>query len=93
MPSDAVQFTPQILHQKKGLIKLHNPGKFPEDNICSSHFRDSQRVSVRPQAIILDKFWVFFHGLLPQMRSNLYKMFTINAKQGNASHIMVFNVV
>ena len=29
-----------------------------------------------PEAVILDLFWVAFHVLLSQMRSNLYKIFT-----------------
>ena len=40
MPSDALQFMPQVLSQGEDLINVHNPGKFPEDSISSSHFRD-----------------------------------------------------
>ena len=86
---------PQILGQTKGIINLHNPGKFPEDSICSSHFRDSQKLikkqsKIKPKAIILDKFWVIFYGLLPQMRFNLYKSFTGDAKEGNTWHVLRF---
>ena len=42
-PFDALRFTPQVLNQKKNLKKLHNPGKFPEDSIFGSHFRDIQK--------------------------------------------------
>ena len=38
------------------------------------------------EAIILDLFWVVLHELLPQMRSNLYKMFISDSTQDNASH-------
>ena len=34
------RFTP-----KEGLIKLHKPGKFPEDIICSCHFRACQKLA------------------------------------------------
>ena len=85
-PPGALQFMPKLLCQRKGLIKFHNPGKFPEDSICSSYFRDS----VTTEAIILDLFSVNFRGLLPQMSSNLYKTFTIDAMQSNASHMLRF---
>ena len=61
----------QALHQMKGLIKLHNPGKFIESNIFGSHFRGFQ-VGVTPQAFILNLFWVVFHGIL-QFAQNVYK--------------------
>ena len=44
-----------------------------EDSSFGSNFRE---VSV---AIILNLFWVVFHGILPQMSSNLYKSLTSNA--------------
>ena len=43
-PFDALRFTPEVLNQKKNLIKLHNPGQFPEDSIFGSHFRDVQKL-------------------------------------------------
>ena len=49
-----------------------------EDSSFGSSFKE---VSV---AIILNLFWVVFHGILPQMLSNLYKSFTSDAvKQKN----------
>ena len=45
-----------------------------------------------PEAIILDLFWVVHHKLLPQMRSNLYKMFINDSTQDNASHGFFFVV-
>ena len=54
MLSDAIQFTPHVLHQMKDLIKLHNPDKFLKDSSFGSNF------SV---AIILDLFWVVFHEI------------------------------
>ena len=50
MASDALQFAPQILHQMKGLKKLHNPDKFLEGSSFGSNL------------IILDLFWVVFYG-------------------------------
>ena len=44
-----------------------------EDNTFGSNVIE---VSV---AIILKLLWVVFHGILPQMSSNLYKSFTSNA--------------
>ena len=44
-----------------------------EDNSFGSNVKE---VSV---AIILKLLWVVFHGILPQMSSNLYKSFTSNA--------------
>ena len=44
-PSDALWFTPRILHQMKGLIKLRNPDKFIEDSSFGSHFRDLQKLA------------------------------------------------
>ena len=43
-----------------------------------------------PEAIILDLFWVVHHKLLPQMRSNWYKMFINDSTQDNASHGFFF---
>ena len=43
-PFHALRFTPQVLNQKKNLIKLHNPGKFPEDSIFGYHFKDVQKL-------------------------------------------------
>ena len=43
-----------------------------EDSSFGSNFRE---VSV---AIILNLLWVVFHGILPQMSSNLYKGLTSN---------------
>ena len=54
----------------ENLINLHKPGKFVEDNSFGSHLRDL--------------FWVVFYGILPQMWSSLYKLFTGHAMQGNA---------
>ena len=44
-----------------------------EDSIFGSNFRE---VTI---AIILNLFWVVFHGILLQMSSNLYKSFTSDA--------------
>ena len=41
-----------------------------------------------PEATILGLFWVVFHGLLPQIRSNLYKIFINNAMRSNLSHML-----
>ena len=46
-------------------------GTFHEYNICI--------------IIMLDLFWVTFHGLFPQMRPNLYETFT-----SDASHVLQF---
>ena len=45
-------------------------------------------ISLRPEAIILSLFWVVFHGLLPQMRSNFYRGFNSNEMQASASHML-----
>ena len=42
----------------------------------SSFGSNFRQVSV---AIVLNLFWVIFHGMLPQMLSNLYKSFTSDA--------------
>ena len=42
MASDALQFAPQILHQMKGLKKLHNPDKFLEGSSFGSNLTDLQ---------------------------------------------------
>ena len=47
-------------------------------------------MSVIPEAIILDLFYVIFHRLLPQLRFNLYKIFTSDAIQNNTSHVIWF---
>ena len=44
MPSYTLEFKLQVLHQMKGLINLHNPGKFLEDSTFGSHFRDLQKL-------------------------------------------------
>ena len=53
----------------KGLLELHSL----EDSGFGSNFRE---VSV---AIILNLFWVVFHGILPQISSKLHKRFTSDA--------------
>ena len=45
MPFGALRFTPQVLHQMKGFIKLHNQGKFLKDSSFGSHFRDLQKLA------------------------------------------------
>ena len=40
----ALRFTPRVLHQMKGLKKLHNPGKFLKHNSFGSHYRDLQKL-------------------------------------------------
>ena len=40
MPSDTLQFMPQVLQQMNSLIKLHTPDKFLEDSSFGSNFRD-----------------------------------------------------
>ena len=45
MPSDVLEFMPQVLHQMKGLIKLHNPDKFLEDSSFDSNFRDFHKLA------------------------------------------------
>lgn len=55
----------------KGPLKSHEIGTFHEYNICI--------------IIMLDLFWVTFHGLFPQMRPNLYETFT-----SDASHVLQF---
>lgn len=35
-------------------------------------------------AMIFDLLWLVFHGLLPKMKFNLYKIFTSDAMQDNA---------
>ena len=39
---DSFEVMPRVLHQMKGLIKLHKPDKFLEDNSFGSNFRDFQ---------------------------------------------------
>ena len=95
-PLTCFWFMPPVYSQVKVLIKfikLHNPGKFSEDRICSSYFRDRPpKVSVMPEAIFFDLFWVVFHGFLIQMRSNLYEIFISDSIWGNASHMLWFLV-
>ena len=45
----------QVFHKMKGLIKLHNTSKFLENSSFDFNFRDV--------AIILDLFWMVFHGI------------------------------
>ena len=47
-------------------------------------------MNVIPEAIILDPFYVIFYRLLPQLRFNLYKIFTSDVIQNNTSHVMWF---
>ena len=44
-PSGALQFTPRVLRQMKGVIKLHNPEKFLEDSSFGSHLSDLQKLA------------------------------------------------
>ena len=57
--SDALQFTPSVLHQMKTIIKSHSPDKFLKDRSFSSIFQRLSKVSV---AIVLDLFRLVFHG-------------------------------
>ena len=80
MPSDILSFIPQLLAQMKELIEIHNSGKFPEesdrsDSIRSNHFGH----------ILGD-----FYEVLPEMRSDLYQIFTSDAMQGNALYMLRF---
>ena len=69
-------------------MKLHKLGMFREDSICSSHFRDNQKFEwVMPEVIILDLFLAIFPGLITHTKSNLYKIFTSDAMEGNVSQI------
>ena len=43
-----------------------------------------------PEAIFLDLFYMIFHRLLPQLRFNLYQIFTSDAVQNNTSHVIWF---
>ena len=74
----------KILSQKKAIIKIYNPGNFLEENICSSYFIDSQKLAIGQKI----SFWACFHGRLPQVRLNLYKIFTSDAVQDNTSHML-----
>ena len=41
----ALSFALRVLHQMKGLIKLHNRDKFLEDSSFGSNFRDLQKLA------------------------------------------------
>ena len=69
----------------KEFIDLRNSDKFPDDSNHNFHFRE--RVIVL-EAIILNLFWVSFYKAIPQIRSNLYKIFTSDAMQGNSSYML-----
>ena len=60
--SDALQFTSQVLHQMKGLIKLYNPDKFLE----TSNFRDLQILAQQ-------SFWTYFEWFLMEFVRKLYQ--------------------
>ena len=68
-----------ILGHIKGLIEIHNRGKFHQYSIFGA-----------AENWIFGCFWVVLQGLLLQMKSVLYKIFTSDAVQGNSSHILRF---
>ena len=96
---DQIHWCPLIYAQnfkaKKGLMKLHNPHKFLEDSISSSHLRDSQSlVALKPEAIIFGLFWVVFSLISPakeiEFVQDFYQACTARLR---INYVMVFNVV
>ena len=65
MPSDVHRFMSQVLCQMKGLVEV-----ITLEDSFGSNFTEVR------VAIILNLFWIFFHGILLQMLSNLYKSFS-----------------
>ena len=59
MPSDTLQFTPQVLHQPKVLIKLYNLDKFLADSSFGFNFRELQKTYFG---------WFFMGFLIPVMQ-------------------------
>ena len=79
--SESFPLALRVLHKIKGIIKLHNTGKFLEDNNFWFSFERPSKCIV---AIILDLFWVSFYGICSQMWSSFYKNFTSDTMHGNA---------
>ena len=78
-----------IFRQMKGLIEIHNPGRFYCYSICGCQviYFQSSRSSKK---WYVGCFWVVFLGLQPRIKSDLYKIFTSNAVEINVSHIIWF---
>ena len=92
-PSDAILCTPWILSQMKGLIKLYNPSKFPEDSICSSHFRDYQKIKCQKQSFLTCFGW-FLINWFPKRDPICRKLLPVILHQGNnTSHMLWFLIL
>ena len=61
--SESFPLALRVLHKIKGIIKLHNTGKFLEDNNFWFSFERPSKCIV---AIILDLFWVSFMEYAPK---------------------------
>ena len=79
-----------LFGQTKGLIEIHKRGSFHQYTICRWEVIHLQRFFVAAESWIFGCFRVVFQRLLPQIKSDLYKNFTRDAVQGNASHILRF---
>ena len=76
----------QISCQMKGVMKIHNPGKFHIHGICGCQLIYLQSFSYQQKGGFLVCFWVLFGTLWPQIKSDLHKTFTSGAVQRKVSH-------
>ena len=77
-----------IFGQMKGLMEIHNPGKFHWYSICGCQVIYFQSLSYQQKVGFLAAFWVGFGRLEAQIKSNLYKTFTSDEVQGKVSHVL-----
>ena len=80
----------QFFCQMKGLIKIHNRGKFHQYSICGYEVTNFQMVSqLQKVGFQTGSGWFFAHNS-PQMRPNFLEIWTSNVVQGNTSHMLRF---
>ena len=70
--------------------KLHNPGKFPEDGICSSHFRDSQKLMQCQKQSFWANFGWFLMDYSPKWGSVCTKVLLVI--QSKVTHYMTLQI-
>ena len=73
MPSDDVWSMPQLLLQMKGLMMIHNRGKFHEDSICGSKVINFEILSWRCSSHEIGLFRGFDGPFSPKKGLNLLK--------------------
>ena len=77
-----------IFGQMKGLMEIHNSGKFHWYSICGCQVIYFQSLSYQQKVGFLAAFWVGFGRLQAQIKSSLYKTFTSDEVQGKVSHVL-----